>query len=96
MSALKVAPAQLAALSAAVLRVSTEVRGEHENLRGQLSPLFGADWSGAAAAQFTALYEQFDQHAKGMSDALDGIGQLLGRAGDTYAQVEQQIAASFR
>jgi hypothetical protein len=31
-----------------------------------------------------------------MSDALDGIGQLLARAGASYAQVEQQIAASFR
>jgi uncharacterized protein YukE len=31
-----------------------------------------------------------------MSDALDGIGQVLGRAGNAYADVEQQIAASFR
>ncbi|MCU1659614.1 MAG: hypothetical protein JWO57_4270 [Pseudonocardiales bacterium] len=96
MPGLKVTPDQLSALSGAVARMSTEIRGEHHRLRGQLSPLFGADWSGAAAAQFTALYEQFDQHAKGLSDALDGIGQLLGRAGATYAEVEQQIAASFR
>lgn len=96
MSGLKVTPDQLAALSGAVTRVSVDVRGEHQNLKGQLAPLFGADWSGAAATQFTALYEQFDQHAKGMSDALDGIGQLLGRAGASYADVEQQIAASFR
>jgi WXG100 family type VII secretion target len=77
-------------------RVSTEVRSQHQRLRGQLSPLFGAEWSGTAAAQFTTLYEQFDLHARGMSDALDGIGQLLARAGLTYAEVEQQIAASFR
>jgi uncharacterized protein YukE len=31
-----------------------------------------------------------------MSDALDGIGQLLAHAGAAYAEVEQQIAASFR
>jgi 6 kDa early secretory antigenic target len=93
---LKVTPAQLQTLSGSVSRTSADVRGSHQNLKGQLSPLFGADWSGAAAAQFTTLYDQFDQHAKGLSDALDGIGQLLSRAGATYADVEQQIAASFR
>ncbi|MGH8960951.1 MAG: WXG100 family type VII secretion target [Jatrophihabitantaceae bacterium] len=93
---LKVTPSQLATLGTAVSRVSAEVRGEHQSLRGQLSPLFGADWSGAAASQFAALYEQFDRHARGMSDALDGIGHLLARAGAAYADVEQQIASSFR
>jgi WXG100 family type VII secretion target len=92
----KVTPAQLEALGAAVGRVSGEVRGQHQNLRGQLVPLFGTEWAGAASAQFAALYDQFDLHARGMSDALDGIGQLLTRAGVTYADVEQQIAASFR
>jgi WXG100 family type VII secretion target len=96
MPGLKVTPSQLAALGTAVSRVSAEVRGQHQCLKGQLSPLFGAEWSGTAAAQFAALYEQFDQHARGMSDALDGIGQLLAHAGAVYAEVEQQIAASFR
>lgn len=96
MSAFKVTPTQLEALGGSVGRISTEVRGQHQSLRGQLGPLFGADWSGAAAAQFTALYDQFDLHARGMSDALDGIGRLLARAGLTYAEAEQQIAASFR
>jgi WXG100 family type VII secretion target len=96
MSGLKVTPDQLSALSGSVTRVSGDVRGQHQNLKAQLAPLFGADWSGAAAARFTALYDQFDQHAKGISDALDGIGQLLAHAGATYAEVEQQIAASFR
>ena len=63
---------------------------------GRLAPLFGADWAGSAAAQFNALYDQFDLHARGMSDALDGIGQLLARAGVTYAQAEAQVTASFR
>jgi WXG100 family type VII secretion target len=93
---LKVTPEQLHALGGTVARTSSEVRGAHQNLRGQLGPLFGADWSGTAAAQFAALYEQFDQHAKGLSNALDGIGQLLGRAGSAYADVESQIASSFR
>lgn len=96
MSGLKVTPDQLSALAGSVARVSTEVRGEHQTLRGQLSPLFGADWSGTASAQFAVLYENFDLHARGLSDALDGIGQLLNRAGTTYAEAESAIASSFR
>lgn len=96
MSSLKVTPSQLEALGGTTHRVCADVRGQHQNLKTQLAPLFGADWSGTAAAQFATLYENFDQHAKGLCDALDGIGALLVRAGGSYADVEQQIAATFR
>lgn len=96
MSGFRVTPAQLQSMSGTVARVSGDVRGQHVSLKTQLAPLFGSEWSGGAATQFAALYEQFDQHAKGMSDALEGIGQLLNRAGTAYADVESQIAASFR
>ncbi len=96
MSSLTVTPGQLEMLGGSTHRASASVRGEHHQLRAQLSPLFGADWSGSAAAQFGALYEDFDQHARGLCDALDAIGALLVRAGASYAEVEQQIAASFR
>jgi WXG100 family type VII secretion target len=96
MSVLRVTPDQLQSMSGGVTRTSAEIRGLQQSLKAQLAPLFGADWSGAAAARFTALYDEFDLHARGISDALDGVGQLLGRAGSAYAEVEQQIAASFR
>lgn len=96
MSSLKVTPIQLEGLGAATHRACADVRSEHQHLKAQLQPLFGADWSGTAAAQFAALYENFDQHARGLCDALDGIGALLVHAGASYAEVEQQIAASFR
>lgn len=93
---LKVTPQQLNALGGTCNRTATDVRSQHSALRGQLSPLFGADWSGAAAAQFTGLYEQFNKNALGLTEALDGIGRLLAQAGQSYAAVEQQITASFR
>ena len=96
MGALRVTPDQLQTMSGGVARSSGEIRGMQQTLRSQLSPLFGTDWTGAAAAQFGSLYDQFDQHARGLSDALDGIGQLLGKAGSSYADVEAQIASSFR
>ena len=95
MSGFKVTPAQLSALGGTAHRVCADVRGEHQGLKAQLSPLFGADWSGAAAAQFTALYDNFDQHARGLCDALDGIAALMVRAGATYADTERAVAASF-
>jgi type VII secretion system (Wss) protein ESAT-6 len=49
MSSLKVTPAQLETLGHSTRRASAEVRGEHQQLSAQLSPLFGADWAGAAA-----------------------------------------------
>ena len=97
MAQLTVTPAQLEGLSATVVRVSSESRSAQAALRSQLMPLFGSDWSGSASAQFSALFEQFDVHARGLADALDGIGRCCsGRAGSAYAEVEQQVLASFR
>lgn len=96
MSSLKVTPAQVEALGGTTHRAASQVRSEHQHLRAHLSPLFGADWSGTAAGQFAVLYDDFDRHAKGLCDALDGIGRLLVNAGSSYAATEQQIAATFR
>lgn len=93
---LKVTPDQLKTMSGSVSRTAADVAGAHTTLKHQLGPLFGADWSGSAASQFSALYERFDQHAKGLNEALSGIGVLLHSAGTTYANAEQQITASFR
>jgi WXG100 family type VII secretion target len=96
MAGFKVTPQQLTGLGGSCSRTANDVRGQHGALKSQLSPLFGAEWSGAAASQFAQLYEQFDSNAQGLSSALEGIGRLLGQAGQSYATVEQQIAASFR
>ncbi|UQX89699.1 WXG100 family type VII secretion target [Jatrophihabitans telluris] len=93
---LRVSPEQLGVLGGSCVRTSSEVRGRHSALKAQLSPLFGADWSGAAASQFAALYEQFNASAEALSSALEGIGGLLNQAGASYANVEQQITSSFR
>lgn len=92
----KVSPQQLSALGGNCSRTAADVRGQHTALKSQLTPIFGADWSGSAASQFAELYAQFDSNAQGMTAALEGIGRLLGQAGQSYASVEQQITASFR
>ena len=95
-SGFRVTPQQLTSMGSTCNRTAADVRGQHTVLKGQLSPLFGTEWSGTAAAQFTELYEQFNTNALGMTEALDGIGRLLAQAGQSYASVEQQIASSFR
>lgn len=92
---LRVTPEQLQSMAGTVNRTAADQRAATQALRGQLSPLFGADWAGSASAQFTTLFDSFTQHAQGMADALEGIGQLLSRAGVAYADVESQITASF-
>ena len=96
MTGLRVSPQQLTTLGGSCNRTAGDIRGQQTALKNQLTPLFGADWSGAAASQFATLYEQFNRSAEGLTAALEGIGRLLGHAGQSYAAVEQQIAASFR
>jgi WXG100 family type VII secretion target len=96
MPGLKVTPDQLHALSGQIAKTAGEVDGMHKGLKGQLSPLFGAEWSGTASGQFQQLYTQFDQNATGLTQALEGIGKLLGAAGSSYAEAEAQIANTFR
>lgn len=95
MSGFKVSPDQLQALGAQCGSTAAGVRESHAGLRGQLAPIMGADWSGAAAARFAELFGQFEASAASLTQALDGIGQLLANAGRSYADVEQAIAGSF-
>jgi WXG100 family type VII secretion target len=96
MTGIKVTPEQLQVLSGNVARGSSDIDGTLAALRGQLAPLLGGDWAGQASGQFSALWEQWQQSAKGLNEALAGISRLLGQAGQSYAEAEQQIAASFR
>jgi WXG100 family type VII secretion target len=92
---LVVTPQQLEALSGTIAKTAGEIDGVHKALKGQLSPLFGADWVGTASGRFQQLYTEFDTSATKLNQALEGISQLLGAAGRSYAAAEQQIAQSF-
>lgn len=96
MAGLAVTPEQLNTLSGQVTKNAGDIEGLHKALKGQLMAVAGADWKGAAAGQFQELYNKFDQSATSLTEALRGIGQLLGNAGKSYAEAEAQIASSFR
>src|SRR5436309_3364044 len=93
---IKVTPEQLHLLSGNVQRGSSEIATSLSSLSGQISPLAGGDWAGAASAQFSTLWERWQRSAKDLNSALHGISQLLASAGASYADAERNIASSFR
>lgn len=95
MSGFKVSPEQLQALGGQCGTTADSVRESHSSLRAQLQPVMGSEWSGAAQARFSELFAQFESSAGKLTEALDGIGQLLATAGRNYAAVEESIAGSF-
>ena len=96
MSGIKVTPEQLQTLAGQVSRGSGEIEGQLRALGNTVSPLVGGDWAGQAQQRFTTLWDEWQRSAQGLKHALDGISQLMTQAGQSYAQAEQQIAASFR
>ena len=96
MSGIKVTPEQLTALSGQVGRGSGEIEGQLRALSHTVAPLVGGDWAGQAQQRFTALWDEWQRSAQGLKHALDGISQLMGQAGTSYAQAESQIASSFQ
>ena len=58
-----------------------------------VAALVGLGRMGIAAARFTALYEEWRRSAQGVSDALNGMGGLLGSVAASYQQHEADMAA---
>jgi len=96
MTGIKVTPEQLSQLSGNVARGSGDIDGILSSLHSQVAPLAGGDWAGQASAQFNAMFEQWQRSARDLNSALHGISTLLANAGSSYAQAEQQIAATFQ
>ena len=96
MTGIKVTPEQLTTLSGQVGRGAGEIEGQLRALSNTVAPLVGGDWAGQAQLRFTALWDEWQRSAQGLKHALDGISQLMGQAGQAYAQAESQIASTFR
>ena len=91
---IRVTPEQLDALGARVSAGSGQIESELRTLSSAIAPL-GTDWAGVAQTRFIGLWQEWQRAAEQLHTALTGISQLLGQAGDAYAQAEAQIAQSF-
>ncbi|MBW4031950.1 MAG: WXG100 family type VII secretion target [Acidobacteria bacterium] len=75
---------------AAVSRIQAEVSGLH----GQLVNL-QSSWSGPAASAFQSVVSDWRATQQRVEESLGGINAGLARAGQLYADVEQQNARLF-
>lgn len=94
MTAFRVTPAELLGLSQQVQTAAGQIETELAGLRARVLPI-GASWSGLAQDRFQALYDDWSRSAHGLQQALGGLSQLLAHAGQTYDEVERQVATSF-
>lgn len=75
---------------------SVSIFEQLDALRGQIDGLVDASWEGAASQSFRELYEQWNSSGRQLSEALSGIGQMLGGTAEAYEVTEQDLAARFR
>lgn len=94
MTAFRVTPAELLALSQQVHGTAGRIESELATLRSRVLPI-SATWSGQAQERFQLLYEEWSRSAQGLQQALAGISQLLAGAGQSYDEAERRIAGSF-
>ncbi len=79
---------QMQAAANHVVEVNQSVQGQLSQLRGQLAPLAGA-WKGQAASAFQVLMDRWDNDARTLNEALNGIGEQIRGSGTTYAQADE-------
>ena len=96
MPAIKVTSEQLHSVSSQLKTGSEEVSQRLDSMRAQVQNLVDSDWSGAASASFHENYTKWNQGARQVKEALDGIAQLLAQAAQTYQQTEEQLARQLR
>ncbi|HYQ61622.1 WXG100 family type VII secretion target [Actinophytocola sp.] len=81
-------PQEFTAAHQNVVKVKEDVEGELSNLWNAISQLQGL-WAGPAQKAFTTMMHRFDDDAKRLNTALEGIAEQLKAAGSTYEESEQ-------
>ncbi len=79
---------QMTAAAQHVAEVNQSVQGQLTALRSQLAPLAGG-WKGQAATAFHLLMQRWDNDARVLNEALNGIGEQIRGSGAPYAQADE-------
>ena len=79
---------QMTASANHVAEVNQSVQGQLMSLRNQLAPL-GGSWKGQASTAFQLLMQRWDNDARALNEALNGIGEQIRGSGATYAQADE-------
>ena len=91
---MKVDIATLQSMAGQCQAEAAETASRHATLSSSVNTSVLDGWTDSqAAVQFSALYEQWRLSAQGVSDALTGMGGLLGQVAGSYQQHEADMAA---
>jgi WXG100 family type VII secretion target len=87
-------PEEMQRAATQVRRTNEQIQARLAQLRNQLAPLAGS-WKGEAATAFTALMARWNDDARQLGQALEGIGEAISVSGRGYQQAEQSHAQSM-
>ena len=88
---ISVTPDQLRQESSHVVTKAGDARSEFATLRTRLQGL-EAMFTGEAQDRFQDRYVEWDQHANGLVDALEGLGKFLETAANAIEETDKQLA----
>jgi WXG100 family type VII secretion target len=90
----KVDIATLHSMAAQCRSEAADAAGRQAALSSSIGSSVLDGWTDSqAAAQFSALYDEWRRSAQGVSDALTGMGSLLSTVAASYQQHEADMAA---
>jgi WXG100 family type VII secretion target len=87
-------PAVMAKAAQQVNQVSEEISGELRSLLSNLEPL-ASGWKGSAASAFQQLITRWNEDAGKLTQALQGISEMLQSTNKNYTQIEEQNSSSI-
>jgi WXG100 family type VII secretion target len=76
--------------SSNVQQGAADVNETLTRLTGQIADLAGR-WEGGASQAFQDRWQEWQNGAKAIQQAMDDMGRFLGTAADTYEQTEQGL-----
>jgi WXG100 family type VII secretion target len=77
-----------------VQQVSEEIQGELRSLLSNLEPV-ASTWKGSAASAFQQLMSRWQEDAGKLTQALQGIAEMLDSTTKQYTQAEESNASSI-
>lgn len=81
-------------LAAEMSQASTDATDRFESMRGRLNSLTDS-FRGQAATAFDSRYEEWDQGARQVVDALQSLSEWLNQAAETLENVDTELGGSL-
>ena len=96
MADIKVTSEELRNVSGQLATGSASVSEQLESMKRQVDALVSSNWQGAASASFNDMYTQWNTSAAQLTEALQGISQMLNSSAQAYEDTEQGLESTFR